>query len=103
MSTAPVRKRQKRDASLDADAKLAAELQAQENRMARSTRGGSGGAVKKRKKVAKKKSEKRVRGSDESEGSGAEAPKRKAGGGFQKPFNLSPQLAEVCGETQVCF
>lgn len=59
--------------------------------------------MKKRKKVAgRKKSEKRVRGSDESEGSGGEAPKRKAGGGFQKPFNLSPQLAEVCGETQVC-
>lgn len=58
--------------------------------------------MKKRKKVARKKSEKRVRGSDESEGSSGEAaPKRKAGGGFQKPFNLSPQLAEVCGETQV--
>ena len=103
----PARKKQKRSESLDADAKLAAELQAQENQLARarSTRGGGGGKVVKKKKATRKKSAKRVRGSDESgveseEGEG----KKKRGGGFQKPFNLSPNLAELVGETQVsCF
>ncbi|SPN96585.1 probable UAF30 - subunit of RNA polymerase I transcription factor [Cephalotrichum gorgonifer] len=107
VSIDPPRKKQKREPSLDADAKLAAELQAQENRLAtaRTTRGG--GVVKRKTKKAapkKKKSEKRVRGSDESEaedGSGTEAPKRKAGGGFMKPFNLSENLAELCGATQL--
>ena len=31
----------------------------------------------------------------------AEKKPRKAGGGFQKPFNLSYPLAELCGEPQV--
>ena len=31
----------------------------------------------------------------------AEKKPRKAGGGFQKPFNLSYALAELCGEPQV--
>ena len=106
MSTEPARKKQKRSESLDADAKLAAELQAQENQLARarSTRGGGGGRVVKKKKAAatRKKSAKRVRGSDESEVSGGEAPAKRKGGGFQKPFNLSPHLADLVGETQVC-
>lgn len=108
-SVEPARKKQKRSESLDADAKLAAELQAQENQLgrARSTRGGGGAKVVKRKKKAatKKKSAKRVRGSDESEGeSGGEGEvKKKRGGGFQKPFNLSEHLAELVGETQVSF
>ncbi|GJC83409.1 upstream activation factor subunit spp27 [Colletotrichum liriopes] len=104
VSVAPVRKRQKReDSSEDADAKLAAELQAQENRMARgrTTRGGNGATSKatKKKKAPRKKSDKKVDDSD-VEDSG-EPPKRKAGGGFQKPFNLSEPLAELLGEPQV--
>ncbi|KAK3899895.1 upstream activation factor subunit spp27 [Staphylotrichum tortipilum] len=104
----PASKKQKRESSSeDADARLAAELQAQENRLSRGrvTRGGgSGGAKPKAKpKAAKKKSAKRVRDDDDS-GDDSEAgakPKRKAGGGFQKPFNLSFPLAELCGESQL--
>ncbi|WYZ42330.1 hypothetical protein EsH8_VI_000029 [Colletotrichum jinshuiense] len=104
VSIAPVRKRQKReDSSEDADAKLAAELQAQENRMARgrTTRGGNGATTKatKKKKAPRKKSDKKVDDSDVE--AGEEAPKRKAGGGFQKPFNLSDPLAELVGEPQL--
>lgn len=36
---------------------------------------------------------------EDSDASGK--PKRKAGGGFQKPFILSDPLADVCGESQV--
>ncbi|KAF9870638.1 swib mdm2 domain protein [Colletotrichum karsti] len=109
VSVAPVRKKQKReDSSEDADAKLAAELQAQENRMARgrTTRGGNGATTKsntKKKRAApKKKSATKVRDNDDSDvDGGEEAPKRKAGGGFQKPFNLSDPLAELVGEPQL--
>ncbi|KAF6844612.1 swib mdm2 domain protein [Colletotrichum musicola] len=108
VSVSPVRKKQKReDSSEDADAKLAAELQAQENRMARgrTTRGGNGAAskaTKKKKAAPRKKSDKKVRDGDDSDVGGSEdAPKRKAGGGFQKPFNLSDPLAELVGETQL--
>ncbi|CAI4216078.1 unnamed protein product [Parascedosporium putredinis] len=103
----PVRKKQKRDPSLDADAKLAAELQAQENRLARARQtrgGGTATRVVKKKPAPKKKSDKKVRASDESDvdgSDGSSAPKRKAGGGFQKPFNLSSTLADLCGETQL--
>lgn len=95
---------------------MAAELQAQENRLSRArgpqTRGGGAAAAKKGKpkakaKPAKKKSEKRVRGSDESDVEGDSdaggEKKRKAGGGFSKPFNLSYPLAELCGTNQVQF
>lgn len=86
----------------DEDAKLAAQLQAQENNLgrARATRGG-GSATKKR-KAPRKKSAKKVNGDtdgEESEG----APKRKPGGGFQKPFNLSESLSQLVGEPQVCY
>ncbi|PKS06263.1 hypothetical protein jhhlp_007009 [Lomentospora prolificans] len=103
----PVRKKQKRDPSLDADAKLAAELQAQENRLARARQtrgGGSATRVVKKKKAPKKKSDKKVRAEDDSDVDGSDdsgTPKRKAGGGFQKPFNLSSTLADLCGETQL--
>ncbi|KAK1969715.1 DEK C terminal domain-containing protein [Colletotrichum eremochloae] len=104
VSVAPVRKRQKReDSSEDADAKLAAELQAQENRMARgrTTRGGNGATSKvtKKKKAPRKKSDKKIDDSDVDDS--GEPPKRKAGGGFQKPFNLSEPLAELLGEPQL--
>jgi upstream activation factor subunit UAF30 len=110
----PPPKKRKRDSSSEetteeADARLAAELQAQENRLSRGrvTRGGASGAAKPKPKPkakpAKKKSAKRVRSDDDSnaDDSDAEPKKRKAGGGFQKPFNLSFPLAELCGESQV--
>lgn len=104
-SPEPARKKAKRSSSVeDSDARLAAQLQAQENRLARgrSTRGGGEKKVTK-KKAPRKKSAKKVGADDDSDLDGSEAPvKRKAGGGFQKPFNLSPALQALCGETQVC-
>lgn len=57
----------------------------------------------KKKKAPRKKSAKKVGGDDDSEvdASGDSVKKRKAGGGFQKPFNLSETLSALCGETQV--
>jgi len=103
----PAKKKQKRDSKLeDADARLAAQLQAQENRMAR-TRTTRGGAVAKptkpKKKTPKKKSASKIKGDDDSDVDSSEVSgtKRKASGGFQKPFNLSYPLAELCGESRV--
>ncbi|KAI1361449.1 DEK C terminal domain-containing protein [Xylaria arbuscula] len=108
VSTQPPKKKPRKEQSTvteDADAKLAAMLQAQENQRTRTTRGGGAKPAPKKKKAApKKKSEKRVRSEDDSdaEGSDGSSPKkRKAGGGFQKPFNLSYPLAELCGESQL--
>ncbi|RDA86318.1 hypothetical protein CP532_5693, partial [Ophiocordyceps camponoti-leonardi (nom. inval.)] len=107
-SPEPAKKKAKRSASSeDADARLAAQLQAQENSLARvrSTRGGGDRAkMTKKRKAPKKKSSKKVGDDDDSDvdGSGDSAvPKRKAGGGFQKPFTLSPMLSDICGETQL--
>ncbi|KAM3505396.1 hypothetical protein MY11210_007987 [Beauveria gryllotalpidicola] len=101
----PAKKKAKRSSSVeDADAKLAAQLQAQENRLARgrTTRGGDKPSSGKKKRAPKKKSAKRVRDDDDSDVNGSDAPpKRKAGGGFQKPFNLSDSLSVLCGETQL--
>ncbi|PQK16710.1 hypothetical protein BB8028_0006g10290 [Beauveria bassiana] len=101
----PAKKKAKRSSSVeDADAKLAAQLQAQENRLARgrTTRGGDKPSSGKKKRAPKKKSAKRVRDDDDSDINGSDAPpKRKAGGGFQKPFNLSDSLSVLCGETQL--
>ncbi|KAK4096556.1 SWIB-domain-containing protein [Parathielavia hyrcaniae] len=113
VSLPPPGKKPKREASSseEADARLAAELQAQENRLSRGrvTRGGAAGASNKPKskaKPTKKKTPKRVRSDDDSnvedsEAGAAEPKKRKTGGGFQKPFNLSVPLAELCGESQL--
>ncbi|KAK4124374.1 SWIB-domain-containing protein [Parathielavia appendiculata] len=111
VSLPPPSKKPKREASSseEADARLAAELQAQENRLSRGrvTRGGAAGASKPKSKPkpAKKKTPKRVRSDEDSNvedsEAGAEPKKRKAGGGFQKPFNLSVPLAELCGESQL--
>jgi upstream activation factor subunit UAF30 len=112
VKAAPAHKKQKREreSSTDADARLAAELQAQEEALARgrTTRGaGTSKATKKGKpkaKTVKKKSAKRVRDDSDdnlSGGEDGEKPKRKAGGGFQKPFNLSYPLVELCGAEQV--
>ncbi|KAL7965439.1 SWIB/MDM2 domain-containing protein [Trichoderma sp. SZMC 28014] len=106
-SPEPAKKKVKRSSSIeDADARLAAQLQAQENRLARSrtTRGGGDKArMAKKKKAPRKKSAKKVGGDDDSEvdASGDSVKKRKAGGGFQKPFNLSDTLSALCGETQL--
>ncbi|KAH7150214.1 SWIB/MDM2 domain-containing protein [Dactylonectria estremocensis] len=109
-SPEPARKKTKRSSSVeDADARLAAQLQAQENSLARSrkTRGGGDKAKAPRKQKAKaaprKKSAKKVGADDDSDvesGDGV-VKKRKAGGGFMKPFNLSPALSELVGETQL--
>lgn len=107
-SPEPARKKAKRSSSVeDADARLAAQLQAQENSLARgrSTRGGGEKKVTK-KKAPRKKSAKKVKSDDDSDVDASDASgttrKRKAGGGFQKPFMLSPALSELTGETQVC-
>ncbi|OAA53917.1 swib mdm2 domain containing protein [Niveomyces insectorum RCEF 264] len=112
----PAKKKHKRSSSSveDADARLAAELQAQENRLARArtTRGGgTAKAAKPRKKApAKKKSAAKVKdedgGGDRIGGSDVDsdevdAPVKRRGGGFQKPFNLSYQLGELVGTTQL--
>ncbi|KKA27446.1 hypothetical protein TD95_005475, partial [Thielaviopsis punctulata] len=85
---------------LDADAKLAAELQAQENRLgrARTTRGVSNGTTKTGKVVKKKATprKKTIKREDDSEDA---TPKKS--NGFQKPFNLSQQLAVLVGEPQL--
>ncbi|KAL5606448.1 hypothetical protein BROUX41_002864 [Berkeleyomyces rouxiae] len=87
----------------DADAKLAAELQAQENRLSRgratrgSTNGVRSGKVTKKKATPRKKTPKRVSGGEESD---PDAPPKK-GTGFQKPFNLSHQLAVLVGQPQL--
>ena len=111
LSDGPAKKKQKRTSSVDEDARLAAELQAQENRLARgrTTRGGGTSKPSKpKKKTPKKKSAARIKGEEDSdvessEASGVAKDKKKAGGGFQKPFNLSFPLGELCGETQVRF
>ncbi|OTA97803.1 hypothetical protein M434DRAFT_64864 [Hypoxylon sp. CO27-5] len=110
VSMQPPRKKQRKEKSddtEDADAKLAAILQAQENRSTRATRGGGKpkAPVKKKKKATpRKKADKKAGLEDDSEVEGSEesgSRPRKAGGGFQKPFNLSYPLAELCGESQL--
>lgn len=103
MSVQPPKKKQRKSEDTeDSDAKLAAMLQAQENRMGRSTRGGGSKASKPKlvKKKPRKKSSNKVKPEDDSDVDGSEgstAKPRKAGGGFQKPFNLSAPLSELCG------
>lgn len=106
VSTQPPKKKQRKSEDTeDADAKLAAMLQAQENQLGggRATRGGSKSKskpAKKKKATPRKKSANKVRPEDDSDLSGSEGSgvkTRKAGGGFQKLMNLSAPLAEVCG------
>ncbi|KAI1773915.1 SWIB-domain-containing protein [Hypoxylon cercidicola] len=109
VSVPPPRKKQRKEKSEDtedADAKLAALLQAQENQRTRATRGGGKpkAPVKKKKAAPRKKSSKKVGPDDDSDVAASEGSAdrpRKAGGGFQKPFNLSFPLAELCGESQL--
>lgn len=110
VSVQPPKKKQRKEKSEDtedADAKLAALLQAQENQRTRATRGGGkpkAPAKKKKKAAPRKKSDRKVGPEDDSDVAESEESAnrpRKAGGGFQKPFNLSYPLAELCGETQL--
>lgn len=92
----------------DEDARLARELQAQENQLARGrqTRGGHSAPKPKSKSKPKKKSSAKVKSGDDSdldtEDSGT-TKKRKAGGGFQKEFALSSSLASLTGAEKVGF
>ncbi|ROW00027.1 hypothetical protein VPNG_08316 [Cytospora leucostoma] len=99
VSTAPSKKRSSSMVE-DEDARLARELQAQENRLARGRQTRGGNSTPKAKPKAKKKSSAKVKTGDDSdvdtEDSGT-AKKRKAGGGFRKEFNLSFALQEVVG------
>lgn len=90
----------------DEDARLARELQAQENMLSRGrqTRGGHGAPKPKPKSKPKKKSPAKVKAGDDSDvdTEGSNTPKkRKAGGGFQKEFNLSYALADLVGTERV--
>lgn len=90
----------------DEDARLARELQAQENQLARGRQTRGGHSAPKPKSKPKKKSSAKVKSGDDSdvdtEDSGA-VKKRKAGGGFQKEFNLSYSLADLVGAERVRF
>ncbi|KIX00154.1 uncharacterized protein Z518_10291 [Rhinocladiella mackenziei CBS 650.93] len=101
IDTPPPKK--KRKASIDADAAFAARLQAEEDKLARPTRGGvarKAAPVKRKKKPKKEK----VVASDDSDidedERKAQKPKRETG--FHKPLNLSPALSNLFdGETQL--
>lgn len=107
VSTVPANTK-KRSSSMveDEDARLAAELQAQENLLSRTrqTRGGHSAPKpksKKTKKAKKSKSSAKVKAGDDSdvdtEDSSGVVKKRKAGGGFMKEFNLSSPLSVLVG------
>ncbi|CAK7566152.1 MAG: hypothetical protein SEPTF4163_004088 [Sporothrix epigloea] len=101
---APVKKKHKRASSHveDADARLAAELQAQENRLARARTTRGGNTIKAKTKKAKSTKKKSADKIDDSDVEGdREAPKKKASGGFQKPFSLSHQLEDLVGMRQL--
>lgn len=90
------------------DAKLAAMLQAQENRTARATRGAGTKKVTKTKRAPKKprKSASKVKATDDSDvelGSDGEVKEKPKKGGFHKQYNLSAPLADLVGEPTVCL
>jgi chromatin remodeling complex protein RSC6 len=106
---APPKKKRKQSKSKvdDADAKLAALLQAQEDSRTRSTRGG--GAKKKapvKKRTPKKKSSDKVKAEDDSDielDSDGVAKEKVKKGGFHKQYNLSHPLADLVGATTVSY
>jgi len=90
------------------DAKLAAMLQAAENRSARATRGAGNKKVVKTKRTPKKprKSASKVKAVDDSDvelGSDGEIKEKPKKGGFHKQYHLSAPLAELVGEPTVCL
>lgn len=101
----PKKKRVKREASTDDhDAKLAAMLQAEENRSSRSTRAtrGSAKGTSKPVKKAEKKTRKKKVIEPEYDSEGNEIVKKK-NGAFNKEWALSGPLSIlVGGATQVC-
>lgn len=99
VGNAPPKK--KRKASVDEDAAFAARLQAEEDKKARPTRGGTSrkaGPVKK-KHTPKKKTRTKVTGSDDSDidDDGRSTRKVNRETGFHKPLNLSPALSDLFG------
>jgi len=88
------------------DAAYAARLQAEEDQLARPTRGS---ATRKRapaKKAAgtpkkKQKSATKIKASDDSEVETGEDGETKKSGAFHKPYALSEPLAQLVGESQV--
>ncbi|CZR51244.1 related to UAF30-subunit of RNA polymerase I transcription factor [Phialocephala subalpina] len=98
----PPKKKRKQNKPVD-DAKLAAMLQAQENRSQRATRGGANKKTpKKPAKKPRKKSEKKVKADDDSGleevGSDGEVKEKVKKGGFHKLYHLSAPLADLVGE-----
>lgn len=102
-SASPVNRKKRKSSSLDADAKLAAELHAQLNggRASRSTRKKSSKPVARGKRS--KKSKDTVYSSDDDAAGKPEKKKRKANpnSAFNKPLMLSEALANLVGEQQV--
>jgi len=82
VDAAPPKK--KRKASIDADAAFAARLQAEEDKLARPTRGGATrkATVTKKKKTPKKKTSTRVTGSDDSDVNDEDRKKQERNTGF---------------------
>ncbi|CAK7275302.1 hypothetical protein SEPCBS119000_006624 [Sporothrix epigloea] len=100
----PAKKKLKRASSPieDADAQLAAKLQAQENRLARARTTRGGNTVKAKIPRAKSTTKKTAAKIDSSDVDGdGDVPKKKASGGFQKPFSLSYQLGDLLGVQQL--
>ncbi|KAK0100324.1 hypothetical protein ONS95_008282 [Cadophora gregata] len=100
---APPKKKVKKEKTAVDDAKLAAMLQAAENRSARATRGAGNKKVVKTKRTPKKprKSASKVRADDDSDvelGSDGEVKEKPKKGGFHKQYHLSAPLAELVGE-----
>jgi upstream activation factor subunit UAF30 len=76
-------KKRRKEPSVDADAALAAKLQAEEDKRARPTRGGSSRkSAPVKKKTPKKKTAARVRGSDESDVDDSSTEKKPKNTGF---------------------
>lgn len=104
---APPKKKVKKEKGAVDDAKLAAMLQAQENRTGRATRGAGNKKVVKTKRTPKKprKSASKVKAADDSDvelGSDGEVKEKPKKGGFHKQYHLSAPLADLVGEPTVC-
>ncbi|BDD55831.1 hypothetical protein MAP00_001315 [Monascus purpureus] len=94
----PPPKKRKSDNDVDADAILAAKLQAEENMRARPTRGASSRRAPPVKRKSKSKTAKKVKAEDDSDlESGSEVNKKEVNrsGGFHKPLTLSPALSAL--------
>lgn len=102
VSTAPSKKRSSSMVE-DEDARLARELQAQENRLARGRQTRGGNSTPKAKPKAKKKSSAKVKAGHDSDVDTEDTGtvKKRKGGGLQKEFNLSFPLQEVVGAERV--